>query len=98
MVEGSPRSSKRESGAHDYGWRVKVHMPILRTEAVRGERVNAELSRANQVPWDKRLSVVLLAHTLGVQSSAMPYTTPIPHALVNTTKGPRELLNIDEER
>ena len=64
MVEGSPRSSKRESGARDYGWRVKVHMPILRTEAVRGERVNAELSRANQVPWDKRLSVVLLAHTL----------------------------------
>ena len=33
-------------------------MPILRTEAVRGERVNAELSRANQVPWDMRLSVV----------------------------------------
>ena len=97
MVEESPRSSKRESGARD-GWRVKVHMPILRTEAVRGERVNAELSRANQVPWDKRLSVVLLAHTLRVQSSAMPYTTPIPHALVNTTKGPRELLNIDEER
>ena len=96
MVEGSPRSSKRESGARD-GWRVKVHMPILRTEAVRGERVNAELSRAKQVPWDKRLSVVLLAHTLGVQSSAMPYTTPIPHALVNTTKGPRELRNIDEE-
>lgn len=97
MVEGSPRSSKRESGARD-GWRVKVHMPILRTEAVRGERVNAELSRANQVAWDKRLSVVLLAHTLRVQSSAMPYTAPIPHALVNTTKGPRELRNIDEER
>ena len=58
MVEGSPHSSKRESGARDYGWRVKVHMPILRTEAVRGERVNAELSRANQVPWDMRLSVV----------------------------------------
>ena len=95
MVEGSPRSSKRESGARDYGWRVKVHMQILRTEAVRGERVNAELSRANLVPWDTRFSVVLLAHTLGVQS---PYTTPIPHALVNTTKGPRELRNIDEER
>ena len=39
-------------------------MPILRTEAVRGERVNAELSRANLVPWDTRFSVVLLAHTL----------------------------------
>jgi len=64
-------------------------MPIPRTDAARGERVNAELSRANQVPWDKRLSVVLLAHAHRVQSSAM---------LVNTTKGPRELLDIDEER
>ena len=75
MVEGSPRSSKRESGARD-GWRVKVHMPILRTEAVRGERVNAELSRANQVPWDKRLSVVLLAHTLAgaIECDAIHHT------------------------
>ena len=79
MVEGSPRSSKRESGARDYGWRVKVHMPILRTEAVRGERVNAELSRANQVPWDKRLSVVLLAHTLRVEGAIECDAIPPPH-------------------
>ena len=97
MLGGRDRRCERGAVRTEHEWRVKVHMPILRTEAVRGERVNAELSRANQVPWDKRLSVVLLAHTLRVQSSAMPYTTPIPHALVNTTKGPRELRNIDEE-
>ena len=62
--------------------------------------MNAELSRANQVPWDKRLSVVpSRTHAQGaIECDAIHHTNSRnPHALVNTTKGPRELRNIDEE-
>ena len=52
MLGGCGRRCARGAVRTEHEWRVKVHMPILRTEAVRGERVNAELSRAKQVPWE----------------------------------------------
>ena len=75
-----------------------LHMPILRTEAARGERVNAEPSWANQVRWLGLGVGFIRISSDAIYTPAPDQHTNFPCRLVNTTKGPRELLNIDEER